>query len=506
MSVPSVAVGSRPYNCRYCLMGYLAEGHPTKALQDAGLDVTDLQKGDAVRSNILSYLLAKDPLLFTGFGHGNTDVFTDDAEQVVFDLNNVELMRGRIVRLLSCLTAQELGPAMIAAGAVAYLGYAVEWTWIQDDQAIDPYLEKYGEGFYKSADADLFSLAAIKTVGTAYQDGLNTYQYWIDRWRASSDPYAGDVIAWLLWDKEGYRAMGDMSATVGPRPVNKKLVELAMDGYKTYSKLVEVEPAPLGEMEVIGVREELEIGRSYIWNVTDKETAAPLADAEVYMDSAGGSQLLGKTDQKGDAIVTIPNPLHALVASTVKVEVSRVQDPASARYVGYALDIPLPDAWWTNPLYILGTVTGEFSKELSYDLLPHIAHTLTTSVSALVPEAKWHMKVTIDGRVKADQDIGMGERVQATWIPGGQPQPAAATIRISKEGYIDWTKQVTIVPPGENEFLVEPDIPEKVVHGAMIAFTVKDRATGAPLQGVAVMVDKAKVTETDINGKANLVL
>jgi len=65
------------------------------------------------------------PKRFWGLGHGSKTVFTVDNKEYFFTASgkNLDLVSGCWVHLQSCLTAQQLGPAIIDAGASGYIGY-----------------------------------------------------------------------------------------------------------------------------------------------------------------------------------------------------------------------------------------------------------------------------------------------------------------------------------------------------------------------------------------------
>jgi len=120
--------------------------------------------------------------------------------------------------------------------------------------------------------------------------------------------FAGDVIAWLLWDRDGYRVLGDTTARIteeAPTPTSE-LVEIVAEGYKSQSQIVELEEEELGEIDVIGLHDQIQIGATYIWLVTDKERAAPLEGAKLRLWHDGKEYALGTVDSSGNVVVTIP--------------------------------------------------------------------------------------------------------------------------------------------------------------------------------------------------------
>ena len=139
----------RPRNCTSCGHGFFGLGHVVNYAQQIGAwDVIDLAEGQAVQSDVYAALDLHNPGSFYGFGHGNNCIYTGDTEQAIFTCDECDRVNGRIVYLLSCLTANGLGPAMMEQGAVAYAGYNVSWTWISESGTEgDPYEDIYALGF-----------------------------------------------------------------------------------------------------------------------------------------------------------------------------------------------------------------------------------------------------------------------------------------------------------------------------------------------------------------------
>lgn len=71
----------------------------------------------------------------TGVGHGSYDTYTGDFHDPIFSVGNYspEESRAKIVHLISCETARELGPDFVAHGCRAYLGYDENFSFQPDD-------------------------------------------------------------------------------------------------------------------------------------------------------------------------------------------------------------------------------------------------------------------------------------------------------------------------------------------------------------------------------------
>lgn len=208
----------RPKNCQYCVHGYNALYHVVQHAQ--GFNIRDIKAEDVKKTVVYSTIDDHDPLSFYGFGHGQDCYFTGDTGETIFSCSECDKLAGRIVYLLSCLTANGLGPKIIENGAIAYAGFNISWTWLGDidnnGEFIypDPYNDPYALGFYQSANQLWVSLLDGKTFQEAVQDSINMYDTWIDYWFNDNpqDPYSQECIKWLAHDRDGLVALDQCMA------------------------------------------------------------------------------------------------------------------------------------------------------------------------------------------------------------------------------------------------------------------------------------------------------
>lgn len=499
MPVRGVAVSSRPSNCRYCVAGFLAEAHVVDSLVANGVTVTDVKANEAVKVNVLKAVQDNDPVYFTGFGHGNAGVFTGDDEQPILDLSNVALMKGRVVSLLSCLTAQQLGPALIQAGALAYIGYYEEWTWIQEDLSQDPYVDRYAASYYKSHDEQGYHLGPGGNVQDAKDGMLAMYNTEISKWLGSSDPYASDMVMWLVWDRDALRVLGDMTATITGPAVEEKLEQVKMAGYRTWSKKVRVRPEPLKDMEVAGMPDQVQPAMQYKLHATDKETGEVLTGARATLDDVEQ----GFTDTNGDVWITVPATAEAPRAAgmgkvTIEIEAQTDSDPYQ-RFIGLGMDQELTGEWWKNPDLVIGLGQYYFYWVKDFDLAPGV-HNLYTSVSLTAQGYSWHFKVWINGELKGEKDVGPNDSMWVSFKVGEEPK--TVTARLTMAGYNPWQKTSEVVPLPEREMEVA-GMPDEAARGELIEIAVTDKETGGALVGAEVTEDEATVAHTDESGHAS---
>jgi hypothetical protein len=199
-------------------LGSLALKHGVDYMRGRGLTVDDLFSNNAVRSKVLESLSRYDSVCFMGVGHGSSDVFTGHNFERIWWTCDCKELRGRVVYLLSCLTGQRLGPDMVNdKGAWCYIGYKVEFTWIQE-RLVDPLQDKYGRSFFEPVLEIIYRLADGHTAGEAFKASVDKWNYWIDYWTRSDDPLAPLVIMFLKLDRDGQVIIGDQGARITSWP------------------------------------------------------------------------------------------------------------------------------------------------------------------------------------------------------------------------------------------------------------------------------------------------
>jgi len=153
-----------------------------EANKQAGQNITELMGVDANPERIKQELANTNSLFFAGIGHGSPSVFTVQNLAPLLHAENPDelaLMKDRIVDLCSCLTAQQLGPALIDAGAVTYAGYKLEFWFYTGDA---PGVSRAVQSPFLAEFAFIASLLRGKSTGEARADQLKKYDEEIAYW------------------------------------------------------------------------------------------------------------------------------------------------------------------------------------------------------------------------------------------------------------------------------------------------------------------------------------
>ena len=146
-----------------------------------------------VRPNFEKACRRKGVVYISGIGHGSATVFTGYRGDRLWIAcrYSPEEVKGKLIHLLSCKTARELGPDLIKKGGCAYFGYIENFTitW------------NYPKVFWKCDSAIDLALCHGMNAEEATRFALRVYNAMIKKYRGIHGPTA----AWLTWDRDALR-------------------------------------------------------------------------------------------------------------------------------------------------------------------------------------------------------------------------------------------------------------------------------------------------------------
>lgn len=190
---------------------YLFEwfGLGASAAEAMGYRVIDIPREAATLANLLDALQNYQySLIFLG-GHGNPDTLTGHDMEIIFKAcQNDEAVAGNILYVLSCYTGQILGPSMVSKGAVAWVGYQLDFRFLVDTSK--PILEDpLAEPFKDIVFEIVVRLLRGETIKQVWDGGIAKCNEWIDRLYDRPETEWSDVIAALEHDRDALIALGD---------------------------------------------------------------------------------------------------------------------------------------------------------------------------------------------------------------------------------------------------------------------------------------------------------
>ncbi len=78
-----------------------------------------------------------------GVGHGSPSDFCGHNNEVILDVQSIPNVQDKVIILISCETAQMLGPELIYSGAISYIGFKKDLVWVLDaDSIFTPWSDK----------------------------------------------------------------------------------------------------------------------------------------------------------------------------------------------------------------------------------------------------------------------------------------------------------------------------------------------------------------------------
>lgn len=208
---PDGAVGNR-FNY---LMDYLfwMGNEVVSYARTKNFNVHELKKGDAIRSKVEDEIEGADPIFFFHASHGGDNVLTGQGMTDMICCPpcpepNHEILSDRVVYTLSCSSAKELGPAVIAAKGISYIGY-LPYLWISVDEGddLDGAFKDIWEGGAKA-------LIDGKTTGEAYNWLRRRYEFWISYWENNPGWEAPGMLWLLREDYQNLKIFGSRDARI----------------------------------------------------------------------------------------------------------------------------------------------------------------------------------------------------------------------------------------------------------------------------------------------------
>jgi hypothetical protein len=161
-----------------------------------GWDVVRLSGPQNVR-DIFAYVVANEPdaVLICYMGHAGPDVLLGedyyDVQGGIINVPSANEAKARIlVALPACLSAQQLGPAVVQAGGTAYVGSQADMNAAFPEAEHDYMADwfDYTLTFYKSLVSSLNSGASVEdAVARALTDYQNRCTYYMDYYTSNLD-------------------------------------------------------------------------------------------------------------------------------------------------------------------------------------------------------------------------------------------------------------------------------------------------------------------------------
>jgi hypothetical protein len=167
--------------------------------------------GSADNAENLGKVITSTDLLIAG-GHGSDgDILGQDDINPILDADNLPDMSGKIIWLVSCDTGKDLGPALISAGAKAFVGFQQDLVWIASPLlAFTPWFDNQSMLVMKPIMDGINTLLNGKTVQESYDVMISGFT---DSLSVVDDELYAQMIQWNI---DNAVILGDKTATINP--------------------------------------------------------------------------------------------------------------------------------------------------------------------------------------------------------------------------------------------------------------------------------------------------
>jgi len=132
--------------------------------RQAGISVVELAETEAIRSRVEEELAKEGVDLFIHYDHGNEDALIGQDKNAVIDADNCQLLKGKEVYTLACLSAKNLGARVWRIGG-KYWGYVDVVSFTTD--ALPEFRRAFNSGFlfrFVEGDTPQNALSRAKSV------------------------------------------------------------------------------------------------------------------------------------------------------------------------------------------------------------------------------------------------------------------------------------------------------------------------------------------------------
>jgi len=148
-------------------------------------------------------------------GHGDVDLTTGYDNQVLVQVGiNESILKNKIVYARSCSCAKKLGPACVAKGTIAFIGYDDEFVFMYDENSEDkPKEDETAALFLEPSNQIAINLLKGLSTEEANKVALDLYHNAILSLSTSeATPEDTELLPYLYWDMTHQKLLGDKSA------------------------------------------------------------------------------------------------------------------------------------------------------------------------------------------------------------------------------------------------------------------------------------------------------
>lgn len=179
--------------------------------------VVDLKEKRANKKEFTSIIIKTKPSFIVINGHGDENTITGyDNEPLVRSGNNESILRNAIIYARSCSCAKKLGPASIAKGTRAFIGYTDEFVFLIDENYVtQPLNDRTASLFLEASNYVAISLLKRHSASQANNRSKEIFKNTIRKYMTSEAAKVdSELLPYLFWDMNHQKCMGDGKAII----------------------------------------------------------------------------------------------------------------------------------------------------------------------------------------------------------------------------------------------------------------------------------------------------
>lgn len=179
-----------------------------------GIRLFNLQKERANEKEVTSILTKENPLLCVFNGHGSESKIAGHKNEKIIDVDNANLLKGKITYAISCSSAKVLGPRCVDKGAISYIGYDDEFVFFYDPNMIThPINDRTAKLFLEPTVELVNSLIKGNDVDDSFNRSNRMFKDNIRRLLTSETSEENTaLVRYLWWDMKHQVCLGDQKA------------------------------------------------------------------------------------------------------------------------------------------------------------------------------------------------------------------------------------------------------------------------------------------------------